>query len=117
WASSQGLVGPAANSNSDPDGDGWTNAQEFAFGLNPQTAGGRLLEIAQNNGRIRITFLKRAGMTYTIRLATSLELGFTGTLASTESADQFNKPADYTRHEALLPEGSKAFIKIEASTQ
>jgi hypothetical protein len=118
WASSQGLSGPAANANSDLDGDGWTNAQEFAFGLDPQTAGGRLVEIGQDdNGRVRITFLKREGMTYTLRLATSLEEGFTGTLPFTESADQTNKPADYTRHEALLPEGEKAFIKIEAAAQ
>jgi endonuclease G len=116
WASSQGLAGGNATATADPDGDAWTNAQEFAFGLNPQTAGGRLVEIGQTiDGRVRITFLQRAGMNYTVRLATSLESGFTGTLASTESADQSNTPADYTRHEAVLPEGEKAFIKIEAA--
>lgn len=116
WASSQGLAGGNATATADPDSDGWTNAQEFAFGLNPQTAGGRLVEIGQTiDGRVRITFLQRAGMNYTVRLATSLESGFTGTLASTESADQSNTPADYTRHEAVLPEGEKAFIKIEAA--
>ncbi len=116
WASSQGLSGAQAAPDVDSDGDGWTNAQEFAFGLNPQTAGGRLVEIGQDaNGRVRITFLRREDLTYTIRLATALESGFTGTLSSTESADQTNKPADYTRHEALLPEGAKAFIQIEAT--
>ncbi|MBU6182465.1 MAG: DNA/RNA non-specific endonuclease [Verrucomicrobia bacterium] len=116
WASSQGLAGGNASPTADPDADGWTNAQEFAFGLNPQTAGGRLVEIGQTiDGRVRITFLKRAGMNYTVRLATSLESGFTATLASTESADQSNTPADYTRHEAVLPEDEKAFIKIEAA--
>jgi predicted RecA/RadA family phage recombinase len=118
WATSQGLSGAKASANADPDGDGWTNAQEFAFGLNPQTAGGRLVEIGQTiDGRVRITFLKREGMNYTIRLATKLEEGFTGTISSTESTDQTNKPTGYTRHQALLPEGAKAFIKIEAAAQ
>lgn len=116
WASSQGLAGADAAAIADPDGDGWTNAQEFAFGLDPKTPGGRLLEIGQDgNGRVRIAFLKRNGMDYTIRLAVSLGEGFAQTLPSSESADQSNKPEGFTRHGALLPAGAKAFIKIEAA--
>jgi uncharacterized repeat protein (TIGR02543 family) len=35
WASTNGLSGDDAASDDDPDGDGWTNLQEFAFGTSP----------------------------------------------------------------------------------
>jgi PKD repeat protein len=117
WAGSKGLEGPNAAASADPDADGFTNAQEFAFGLDPSTPGGKLLEIGQDeNARVKITFLQRDGMTCTVRLASDLAAGFNQTLPTSTSANTSNVPEGYTRHEALLPEGEKAFIKIEATT-
>jgi hypothetical protein len=117
WAGSKGLEGPNAAASADPDADGFTNAQEFAFGLDPSIPGGKLLEIGQtNDARVKITFLQRAGMTYTVRLASDLAAGFTATLPTSPSANTSNVPEGYTRHEALLPAQEKAFIKIEATT-
>jgi hypothetical protein len=116
WAASQGLAGPQAAPEADPDGDGWTNAQEFAFGLDPKSPGGRLVHMDQTSeGKVRVSFLQREGLDYTILLATDLAEGFTETLQSAESENQSDLPAGFTRHEVLLPAGPKAFIRIEAA--
>jgi hypothetical protein len=55
-------------------------------------------------------------MTCTVRLASNLAAGFTGTLPTSPSTNTSNVPEGYTRHEAELPAQEKAFIKIEATT-
>ena len=116
WAAAQGLTGLDAAMTADPDFDGFDNAKEFAFGLDPKSAGSKPLEISKDeNGRVKVTFLKRNGITYTVRIASDLAIGFNGTLQSSPSADESNLPEGYTRHEALLPSQDKAFIKIEAT--
>jgi endonuclease G len=118
WTESQGLSGPDAAMTADPDSDGFDNVKEFAFGLDPKSAGAQPLEISRDDqGRVKVTFLKRSGISYTIRISSDLAIGFTGTLPTSPSADESNLPEGYTRHEALLPDQDKAFIKIEAAIE
>jgi hypothetical protein len=99
----------------DPDGDGWTNAQEFAFGLVPNAAGGKTVSIDPNNPT-KIQFLqKSSGATYAVRSANDLSSGFTGTVTATAAADQSGVPEGYTRYEATFPSGSRGFLRVEAT--
>jgi hypothetical protein len=118
WASSQGLSGLDAALSSDPDRDGLSNANEFAFGLDPNSAGTQPTDISRDNhGRVKVTYLRRAtGVLYVVRLATSLESGFDQTLESNASLNQENlNSTGLIRHEVVLPDTDKAFIKIEAT--
>lgn len=58
-----GLTGAAKEPGADPDGDGVTNLQEFAFGLDPTKAGGALglprAFLDPVSGRLRIEFPRR----------------------------------------------------------
>lgn len=57
------LTGAAREPNSDPDGDGWTNVEEFGYGLNPAVPGGTPTTlrgyIYPATGRFRVEFPRR----------------------------------------------------------
>jgi endonuclease G len=67
WTLAYGLTGSTALGSADPDGDGWSNAQEYAFGLVPNVAGETLVKIENSGTGAKITYLQRSGVTYTIR--------------------------------------------------
>lgn len=100
----------------DPDGDGWSNAQEFAFGLAPNVAGGKLVEIDANNPT-KIVFLQRdTGVSsYAVRAASDLGSGFTNTVTAALSTNTNNVPAGYKRYEATFPSGNRGFLKVDAT--
>ena len=100
----------------DPDGDGWSNAQEFAFGLVPNVAGGKLMEVDSNNPT-KIVFLQRdSGVSsYAVRAANDLGSGFTNTVTATLSTNTNNVPAGYKRYEATFPSGNRGFLRVEAT--
>jgi len=112
------LSGANAGSNADPDGDGWSNAQEYAFGLNPTNSGGSLASLTQTTNQVKITFLQRdtGGITYAVKAATSLAGGFTNSITPQPSADTNGVPAGYKRYEATLPTSTgRGFLKVEAT--
>jgi len=118
WAGNYGLSGANAGSGADPDGDGWSNAQEYAYGLNPTNAGGSLASLAQTTNQVKITFLQRdtGGITYAVKAATSLAGGFTNSITPQPSADTNGVPAGYKRYEATLPTSTgRGFLKVEAT--
>ena len=118
WSSSYGLSGANAGSNADPDGDGWNNAQEYAFGLNPTNAGGSLASLTQASDQVKLTFLQKdtGGVSYAVKAATSLGGGFTNNIIPQQAADQTGVPAGYKRYEATLPTtGGRGFLKVEAT--
>ena len=99
----------------DPDEDGFSNLQEYAFGLDPKVAGGKLLEVSSNNPT-KIVFLQRdSGVSYGVRSAADLNSGFTGTVPASETADQSGVPTGYKRYEATFPSGSRGFLKVDAT--
>ena len=118
WAGNYGLSGANAGSGADPDGDGWSNAEEYAFGLNPTNAGGSLASLTQTTSQLKLTFLQKdvGGITYAVKAATSLAGGFTNNITPQPSADTNGVPAGYKRYEATLPTSTgRGFLKVEAT--
>ena len=115
WTLAYGLTGSTALTSADPDGDGWSNAQEYAFGLVPNVAEGTLVKIESSGSGPKITYLQRSGVTYTVKLATDLALGFTATVTPTKSTPApTGLPSGYEQYEATLTGGGRGFLKVEA---
>jgi len=115
WGVGYGLSGVNALASADPDGDGWSNAQEFAFGLVPNVAGGTLVKIESSGLGAKITYLQRSGVTYTVKSASDLPAGFAGTVTPSKSDPQpGGLPSGYEQWEATLTGGEKGFLKVEA---
>jgi hypothetical protein len=116
WMAGYGFSGSTALGSADPDGDGWNNAQEFAFGLAPNAAGGTLLKIESSGSGPKITYLQRSGVTYTVKSASDLPAGFAGTVTPSKSDPQpGGLPSGYEQWEATLNGGDKGFLKVEAT--
>ncbi|NBT89507.1 MAG: hypothetical protein EBT50_01570 [Verrucomicrobia bacterium] len=115
WWDGYGIASADRTVTADPDGDGWTNAQEFSFGLNPSSAGGKTVEVNPSNPN-KIVFLQRSsGASYVVQSATDLGSGFNGTVTATAASDQSGVPEGYTRYEATFPSGSRGFLRVEAT--
>ncbi|MFA9197404.1 MAG: endonuclease [Aliarcobacter sp.] len=118
WASSKGLTGNSALASADPDRDGWSNEQEYAFGLDPVVASGSPLTISQAAGQMKMFYNQKVvgGVTYTVRSATSLGAGFNGTVTSSLSSPQPSVvPDGYKQYEATFTSGGdQEFFKVEA---
>jgi len=113
WAAGYGLSGANAAAGADPDGDGWSNAQEYAFGLAPNVVGGELVKLAAGD---KITYLQRSGVTYVVRSATNLAGAFNGSVTPVKSSPQPGSlPVGYEQWEATLPDGDRGFLKVEAT--
>ncbi|NBU72138.1 MAG: hypothetical protein EBS53_11965 [Bacteroidetes bacterium] len=108
------LSGANALGTADPDGDGLNNAGEFAFGTSPVDASSRAVTQTSVTGGIKITYLQRSGVTYTVKSASDLAIGFTGTVTPSKSSPQPTVPTGYEQYEATLTSGTKGFLKVEA---
>jgi len=116
WIAGYRFSEPNALASADPDGDGWSNAQEFAFGLVPNVAGGTLVKIENSGTGAKITYLQRSGVTYTVKSASDLPAGFAGTVTPSKSDPQpGGLPSGYEQWEATLTGGDRGFIKVEAT--
>ena len=114
WSIGYGLSGANALASADPDGDGLNNAGEFAFGTNPVDVSGQAVTQTVVTGGIKITYLQRSGVTYTIKSASDLAGGFTGTVTPAKSSPQPTVPAGYEQYEATLTAPDRGFLKVEA---
>jgi len=116
WMAGYGFSGSTALGSADPDGDGWNNAQEFAFGLAPNAAGGTLLKIESSGSGAKIAYLQRSGVRYAVKSSTDLTVWITGTVIPSKSDPQpGGLPSGYEQWEATLNGGDKGFLKVEAT--
>ncbi|MEO6751409.1 MAG: hypothetical protein ABIP85_06490, partial [Chthoniobacteraceae bacterium] len=93
----------------DPDGDGWTNAQEYIFGTNPKTNDyTSLVTIAATGGNLTITFVTRqtagtgySGLTRYYTVETNNDL--TNSAAWTPLAGYTDIPASGQNIQVIIP--------------
>ena len=115
WSIGYGLSGANAMASVDPDGDGLNNAGEFAFGTSPVDASVQAVTQSSVTGGIKITYLQRGGVNYTVKSATDLAAGFTGTVNPMRSNPQpAELPLGYEQYEATLTAPDRGFLKVEA---
>jgi len=116
WIAGYRFSEPNALASADPDGDGWSNAQEYAFGLVPNVAGGSLVKIENSGTGAKITYLQRSGVMYAVKSSNDLTAWITGTVIPSKSDPQpGGLPSGYEQWEATLNGGDKGFLKVEAT--
>lgn len=125
WASDFGLdpavtTGPTAGApTADPDGDTFTNQQEYAFGTNPTEGTPSLLTTETSGGDLTVQWLQRGDVTYVPQS--------TANLATTPFADDFSvtvvngpdepaPPEGYIRRQFTVPATGQKFYRVSATT-
>jgi hypothetical protein len=115
WAALYSLTGSNAAGTADPDNDGMDNNTEFAFGTSPVSGASRAVTQVSVVGGIKITWLQRIGVTYTVKSTDNLGSAFSGTVSSSPVSPQPGGLGDYQQYEATLTGGDRGFIKVEAT--
>jgi hypothetical protein len=120
WADGYSMAsGTERAPNSDPDGDGFPNALEFAFGTNPMVRNAEIFVSATQVGsNYVVTFKKRklaSDATYDIRSSTDLKQAFSsGTTMSLGTATSVD--ANYEQTSVSLPlSGPRGFVRMQAT--
>ena len=105
----------------DPDGDGFNNASEYAFGGNPTVGTPALLTARSAGGGVYVDFLActNAVDSYQVLVTTNLASGswlVDGSLSVTNSADQggLPVPSTYVRRAFSVPSIGNRFFRISS---
>jgi hypothetical protein len=119
WASGFGLD-PATTGapTADPDGDSFSNAQEYAFGTNPTQGNGSLLSSTASGGNLVVTWLQRSDVTYNVQSTGNLATSFAndGTVSVVDGPVSPTPPAGYTSKQFTVPASGSKFYRVTAAT-
>jgi autotransporter-associated beta strand protein len=100
----------------DPDGDGFSNGEEFLFGSSPVAGNGSLVTTTTSGGNLTLRWLQReSGSTYTLQQSATLEALSWTTAAQSPALDvnQTGAPTDYDYYTVSIPVGGgKLFYRI-----
>ena len=113
-----GFVSPDLTATGDPDGDGFTNLQEFLFGTTPVAANGSLVTSENVAGGLVLHWLQRAsGSSYLLQESTTMGAGDWIPSASVPVFDdQSGVPTGYERYKATLSIGAaRQFFRVEGA--
>jgi len=102
----------------DPDGDGFTNLQEFLFGTSPIAGNGALVTSETVGGNLVLHWLQReTGSTYLLKESTTMAAGDWSTSAVVPVPDdQTGAPVDYDRYKATITIGAaRKFFRVEGA--
>jgi hypothetical protein len=125
WANSFGLdpavtTGPTAGAPAaDPDGDSFSNAEEYAFGTNPTEGNGSLLSSTASGGNLTVTWLERADVTYNVQSTANLTttaFANDGTVTVENGPTEPAPPAGYTRKQFTVPASGQTFYRVTGTT-
>ena len=122
WAASYSLD-PATTGapTADPDGDGYDNNLEFAFGTNPTVGTPALLSATRSGGNVQVTFVRLIGSssaTYVVQSSSDLAVGPwtpTGITPTTAGVDQTGVPAGYERVGFTALASGNSFYRVVAT--
>ena len=114
------LTGASAARTADPDGDGMSNQDEYAFGTNPTSAGSKSLTAVDTgtSGQVTLKWLQRDGVTYTVKSTTDMSAGFgyTETGASVSSPQPSGLASGLTQYEITIStSGTRKFVRVQAA--
>lgn len=103
----------------DPDGDGFTNLQEYLFGTSPIANTGSLSTLEKSGSNLIIRWSQRAPGTYVVQESATLlpDSWVPSAVAPANAADQSGLySADYVRKEVIIPiDAAKKFIRVKAT--
>lgn len=119
WADSYSLD-PATNGapGADPDGDGFLNSSEFAFGTNPTTGNPALVRTATAGGQVVMSWLQRidSSSAYTVQETSDLALGpWMTSPATVQPGTGSTPPAGYEWKQISVTPAGKKFYRVTAS--
>jgi len=118
WTQFYNLAGDDALIGSDPDKDGFTNLNEYAFGSNPTTSTPALTTIRRTGSTATITYTERNnGVTYAVKSSETLVppwINATG-ITFVGSVDQTGVLAGYTRKQFTTEATGRKFFRMEAA--
>lgn len=121
WLGAWPLSGTNTNTTADPDGDGFDNNAEYAFGGNPTNSTPYLLSISGSN--ISYLSLTNAGSNYTVQNTTNLSTGpwtnYTAVLSNSTNQLDIPLSTHYERREFSVPvtSGTNNFYRLIFSNQ
>ena len=103
WAQVNGLAGAAAGLGDDPDGDGWTNSDEYVFGTHPRITTPDVARIRASGPGGVLEWIGHRDAQFA--LARSLDLRVWSSLGTpvVPAPDQSGVPAAYQRMQVTLP--------------
>jgi hypothetical protein len=120
WASGFGLD-PATDGapTADPDGDSFTNEQEYAFGTNPTEGNGSMTAIYVPADDLTVTWFERPDVTYNVQ--STADLGATGfandgTVTVVDGPTDPAPPTGYTRKQFTVPVSGQKFYRVTGTT-
>ena len=119
WADSYSMAnGTERTKTADPDGDGFNNATEFAFGQNPKVPNAAVFTATKSGANYVVTFKKRklvSDATYDFRSRTALTQAFSAGAAMTPGAAT-SVDTHYEQVSVTLPiAGTRGFIQGQAN--
>jgi hypothetical protein len=119
WVALFGLADEGAMASADPDGDGFTNEQEFAFGTSPVAATAAVLTAEMIGGDLVVTWLERSDVTYhvqsTANLATTAFANDSSVTVQAGPAEP-TPPDGYTRKQFSVPTTGSKFFRVSATS-
>lgn len=100
----------------DPDGDGYTNLQEYLFGSSPVTASGPLVTSEKATGGLVVRWNQLATGSSTYVLQESADLVTWTPSTATVTNDPTQNNASYTLKQATVPvSGTRKFVRVQAA--
>ena len=120
YATQYNLTGASAAPSADPDGDGYSNAKEFAFGMDPTKPDALPVKVESGNGKVTVTWVRRKNslITYTVQASPALSGASAawGAVTPAPTVQVLGNVGDaYERVKAeITMSGSTQFYRVEA---